>query len=825
MSTFIKERNIDLCFISETWERQNQPLDKLFERLDNYVVVSNPFVRKGAGGKVAVIVNSAKFKVDKPDIAIPWGVEAVITILTPVEVNNSSVVKRIAAVAFYSKPASRKKTVLLDFLAETYHFISAQYSGEIKWIFAGDKNELNISDVLNLSPELKQCVDQPTRLTPPAVIDVVITDLHPWYQRPVCEAALDVDEDAVGAPSDHLMVVMQPVSNFHNKKNRLKKHVEYRPLNELGYNTMGERLKCYSWDNVKSIKAASDQMETFQNELFNMFTESFPLKSKTFFTETQPFYTDKLAKLKRKKQREFYKHRRSKKYLSLHKVYKKELSHAKEVYYDKNVRKLRSSHPRQWFRHLKKLMANDDQEKKLEVEDIKHLPDNEQAELIAAKFAEVANEYDAIDRNKFVIPPFTNEDIPVVKVSEVAKVLESLNTSKATRKEDVPAKIFQYFSKYLAEPITVIINNCIVQGAWPQYLKSEVVTPIPKKPQPKNINELRNITGLLNLNKIMEKVIIPYVIADMKEKLDPSQFGNQPGLSIQHYLIKMLDRIHSAVDDKARNEAMGVLVTYVDWKQAFCRMCPNLGITKFVQNGVRPSLIPIIVSFFEDRSMRVKWRGLLSSSRRLLGGGPMGSSWGIWSYLSQSNDSADMVPVEDRYKFCDDLSVIELINLVNIGIEDYDVRTHVPSNIPVHNQVIRADKLKSQRYIEEISDWTDRNKMVLNVKKTKNMIINFTDKYQFTTDLKLKGQSLEILKEHNLLGTWICDNLKWDLNTDKIVKASNIAMKCLHSAAKFINDRNILKLEANLYDICEKYSGEVCCCLAQFNHTKSNLNT
>ena len=171
----------------------------------------------------------------------------------------------------------------------------------------------------------------------------------------------------------------------------------------------------------------------------------------------------------------------------------------------------------------------------------------------------------------------------------------------------------------------------------------------------------------------------------------------------------------------------------------------------------------------------------------------MGSSWGIWSYLSQSNDSADMVPVEDRYKFCDDLSVIELINLVNIGIEDYDVRTHVPSNIPVHNQVIRADKLKSQRYIEEISDWTDRNKMVLNVKKTKNMIINFTDKYQFTTDLKLKGQSLEILKEHNLLGTWICDNLKWDLNTDKIVKASNIAMKCLHSAAKFINDRNILK--------------------------------
>ena len=171
----------------------------------------------------------------------------------------------------------------------------------------------------------------------------------------------------------------------------------------------------------------------------------------------------------------------------------------------------------------------------------------------------------------------------------------------------------------------------------------------------------------------------------------------------------------------------------------------------------------------------------------------MGSSWGIWSYLSQSNDSADMIPVEDRYKFCDDLSFMELINLVNIGIEDYDVKTHVPNNIPVHNQIIRADKLKSQQYIQEISDWTDRNKMVLNIKKTKNMIINFTNNYQFTTSLNIKGQSLDIVNEHKVLGTWLTSDLKWDLNTDKIVKSANIAMKKLQSASKFIKDRNILK--------------------------------
>ena len=35
----------------------------------------------------------------------------------------------------------------------------------------------------------------------------------------------------------------------------------------------------------------------------------------------------------------------------------------------------------------------------------------------------------------------------------------------------------------------------------------------------------------------------------------------------------------------------------------------------------------------------------------------------IWEYLSQTNDNAECVPVEDRYKFVDDLSTVEIINL------------------------------------------------------------------------------------------------------------------------------------------------------------------
>ena len=54
----------------------------------------------------------------------------------------------------------------------------------------------------------------------------------------------------------------------------------------------------------------------------------------------------------------------------------------------------------------------------------------------------------------------------------------------------------------------------------------------------------------------------------MKETADVSQFGNKKGSSIQHYLIKMVHRIHTALDNNSRREIFAVLATFVDWNSA-----------------------------------------------------------------------------------------------------------------------------------------------------------------------------------------------------------------------------------------------------------------
>ena len=72
----------------------------------------------------------------------------------------------------------------------------------------------------------------------------------------------------------------------------------------------------------------------------------------------------------------------------------------------------------------------------------------------------------------------------------------------------------------------MIINNAISNGIWPDILKTEIVTRIPKVNEPKEIDNLRNISGLISFNKVMEKLICKLVIEDLKGNMDSSQFGN-----------------------------------------------------------------------------------------------------------------------------------------------------------------------------------------------------------------------------------------------------------------------------------------------------------
>ena len=73
--------------------------------------------------------------------------------------------------------------------------------------------------------------------------------------------------------------------------------------------------------------------------------------------------------------------------------------------------------------------------------------------------------------------------------------------------------------------------------------------------------------------------------------------------------------------------------------------------------------------------------------------------------------------------------------------------------------------------------------MVLNKPKMKNMVINFTKKYQFVTRMKLEVTNIEKVSKVKILGTVLSDTLTWNENCKVIVKKFNTRMQLLRTAA------------------------------------------
>ena len=305
--------------------------------------------RTGKGGRPAIIVSESKYHVQNLTnnlISIPQGVEVTWAMLTPKDISANSVIKKIAVASIYCKPDSRKKTLLLDHIAEVYHTLCSKYQNGLYFLLAGDTNDLKLDSILSLSSSFKQVVDSPTRLNPPRILDPIITTLSSFYQKPVCLPPLDNDPDKDDSPSDHLIVFMKSIDSINNNKVKV---VKYRPINDDGIRLMGKWILQENWESVFDAPSAHDKAEILQNLMLEKLNLYLPEKTVKFTSEDQPWITSEIKDISRRKQREFSKHRRSFKWKTINELFNEKCETAKSSYYTNIVSDLKNSNPSQWY--------------------------------------------------------------------------------------------------------------------------------------------------------------------------------------------------------------------------------------------------------------------------------------------------------------------------------------------------------------------------------------------------------------------------------------------------------------------------------------------
>ena len=168
------------------------------------------------------------------------------------------------------------------------------------------------------------------------------------------------------------MVVMRPITVINNKPARNKKVIKHRPFTDERLQVMHEWIDNKDWSEVTHEHIAHKKAEILQKLLVEKYEEFFPEKDVTIFSDDQPFFSNKLRIMKRRKGRVYSKYRRSEKWKKMNEKYELELDKVKKEFYNKKIKNLRKVNPKYWYREFKKLTSFDQHKSdEIVVEDIK----------------------------------------------------------------------------------------------------------------------------------------------------------------------------------------------------------------------------------------------------------------------------------------------------------------------------------------------------------------------------------------------------------------------------------------------------------------------
>ena len=204
-----------------------------------------------------------------------------------------------------------------------------------------------MNPIINLSPNLKQEVKVHTRLNPPAILDPIITTLG-------TKPPIDPDTDS-GKPSDHLIVLMLPLISALQIPPRVYRTVVTRPLTQSGVEKFANWIENYSWAEIYECEDGHRMAELFQNVLLDNYKRIFPIKTLKVCDEDRPWITTDLKRLSRQVKREYFKNRKSEKWLRLKAQFEEKCSLEKQRYYDNIVSDLKMSNPGQWYSKVKRM--------------------------------------------------------------------------------------------------------------------------------------------------------------------------------------------------------------------------------------------------------------------------------------------------------------------------------------------------------------------------------------------------------------------------------------------------------------------------------------
>ena len=292
-------------------------------------------------------------------------------------------------------------------------------------------------------------------------------------------------------------------------------------------------------------------------------------------------------------------------------------------------------------------------------------------------------------------------------------------------------KIFKTCASQTAPVLTVLYNKSLqeCQVLVPMLWKKSVIVPVPKKSNPVELNDFRPVALTSQVMKCMEHLVIKRLTAQTAPHMDPLQFAYRPRRSVEDATSVLVHRIADHLDRLGTYAR----VLFIDFSSAFNTMKPCILYGKLQAMVVELSLCNWILDYLCNRSQQVRVNDTLSSTTSTYIGAPQGCVLSPALFTIYTNDHRGSEPHSLVIKYADDSAVAGLI--------------------------VNNDERPYRECVENIVKKCEQDELSLNVKKTKEMRLDFRKIKTELEPVHIKGAEVEEVITYDYLGTTLTNNL------------------------------------------------------------------